>query len=498
MSEDRKESKRESGSRKNDGLSRRNFVLGTTGIVGGLLATANARMASAGIGFPNFLKKSHRKKKPGGERKAAAVREELLERIKKIPVIDTHEHMTTEAKFIEGRWDFTHLDYIDLDLQSAGCRLGRGRAMRFREDLSDGEKWQQISPFWPFVKNGAYARGYRRLLRIFFDTDDLDERTVREVSKRIAEYQHEGVYDEYIHDRYGIRVMLMVHDHTPVAEPQHFAPIFEVDNLAGALSADVARQALGGVLPRDFGDFRGKVQERVEEAAGNGAVGLKIGMTARRRPLDFVAHSTKEVQNSYDFLRKQADGDERNKETIGRLKPLQDATFWAIFEKAGELGLPIQVHSGLEFPQPWDGRPSALIPSLMRFPDTKFAIFHGSYPYMDELTGLAKSFPNVYLDLAWFHLLSRYQARTWMAEWLDVVPHNKIFAFGGDLFIFFGICSHLEIARENVADVLAERLEDGLCDVDEAEQTARLLFHDNAWNTFKFENWRERSPMSEA
>ena len=80
-----------------------------------------------------------------------------------------------------------------------------------------------------------------------------------------------------------------------------------------------------------------------------------------------------------------------------------------------------------------------------------------------------------------------------MAEWLDVLPHNKLFAFGGDVFLFFGICSHLEIARENVAAVLAERVADGLCDIDEAEQTARLLFHDNPWETFRFGNWSGRA-----
>jgi len=71
-----------------------------------------------------------------------------------------------------------------------------------------------------------------------------------------------------------------------------------------------------------------------------------------------------------------------------------------------------------------------------------------------------------------------------------VLPHNKLFAFGGDVFLFFGICSHLEIARENAAAVLADRVADGLCDLDEAEVTAGLIFYGNPWGTFKFGNWR--------
>jgi len=421
------------------------------------------------------------------------ITEQLLERIARLPVVDTHEHMAMEAEFIAGSYNFTHLmSYVGLDLGMAGFPAGPWGAsqMAVREGQSVAEKWRRIAPYWPYVRNGAYGRAYRRLLRRFFDVDDLDDRTVHVVSEGIAEYQRAGIYDEYLHGRYGIRVMLQVHDHTPVPEPQHFAPVYCFDGLAGAFSADSARAALGEELPTHYGDFREMVRAHLERAAANGVVGLKIGMLARRRPLDFRPHSNRAVQESYAFLRERADGNWENRELRARLKPFQDMTYWTAFERAGEMGLPIQVHSGLEFMQPWDGRPSALIPSLIRFPQTRFAIFHGSYPHMAELTGLAKSFPNVYLDLAWMHLLSRLQTRIWLAEWLDVLPHNKLFAFGGDVFLFFGICSHLEIARENVAAVLAQRVADGLCDLDEAEWTARLLFHDNPWRTFRFENWK--------
>jgi hypothetical protein len=398
-----------------------------------------------------------------------------------------------EADFIKGSYDFADLmSYVGLDLGMAGLPAepwgGAQWAPRAGDSVED--KWQRVKPYWPFVRTSAYARCYRRLLKLFFGVDDLDDETVHTVSEGIGRYQHAGVYDEYLHGEYGVRVMLQAQGPDPSPEPEHFAPVYCFDGLAGAFAADSARHALGHDLPSDFPDFRGLVREHLDNAVSNGIVGLKIGGTARRRPLDFVPHSAEDVQGSYRYLLQQADDDWQNPQTCGRLKPFQDAAHWIVFEKAGELGLPIQAHSGLEFMQPWDGRPTALIPSLTRFPDTRFAIFHGSYPHMAELTGLAKSFPNVYLDLAWFHLLSERQARTWLAEWLDVLPHNKLFAFGGDVFLFFGTCSHLETAQENIAAVLAERVAGDLCDIDEAEWTARLLFHDNPWSTFRFENWK--------
>ena len=425
--------------------------------------------------------------------KAEQTTEQLLERLATIPVIDTHEHMTMESAFLSGEYDFTHLmSYVGLDIGLAGLPAGPwgGAQSEVMQGDSVEEKWARIKPHWQYVRGSSYGRDYRRLLRIFFDVDDLSDDSVHAISQGIAQYQHEGVYDEHIHGRYGIRAMLQAQGHQPTPEPQHFVPVYCFDGIAGTFSAEHTRRELGVELPAAFADYRELVRERVQEAVTNGAVGLKIGGTARRRPLDFCDHSDGEVQESYAFFRKLGDGDWRDREIRTRLKPFQDAAHWAVFEKAGEAELPIQIHSGLEFMQPWDGDPCCLIPSLIRFPETRFAIFHGSYPHMAALTGLAKSFANVFLDLAWFHLLSRHQSRAWLAEWLDVLPHNKIFAFGGDVFLFFGICSHLEIARENLATVLAARVQEGLCDIDEAEQTARWLLHDNAWHTFRFSNWR--------
>ena len=417
------------------------------------------------------------------------VMDDLLARIERLKVIDTHEHMTLERDFLAGRYDFTHLmSYVGLDLGLAGFPAEPWGASQWMVTLGDSvaDKWQRIAPYWPCVRQSVYGREYRRLLRLFFGVDDLNERSAHEVSERIAEYQVPAIYERILRTQYNIQVMLEVHDHTPIAEPQYFAPVCEMDSLAGVYSAEELRGSLGQELPADFGDLRALLRQRLQQAAANGAAGLKIGMTARRRPLDFCAHPANVVQASYDALRAEDPGDWTSEPWRARLKPAQDALFWTAFGLAGELGLPVQVHSGLQFMQPWDGRPSALIPSLIRFPETRFLIFHGSYPHMAELTGLAKSFPNVYLDLAWFHLLSRHQARMWLAEWLDVLPHDKIMAFGGDAFLFFGVCSHLELARENVAAVLAERVVEGFCDLDEAEHTARLLFHDNARQVFRW------------
>ena len=67
-----------------------------------------------------------------------------------------------------------------------------------------------------------------------------------------------------------------------------------------------------------------------------------------------------------------------------------------------------------------------------------------------------------------------------MDELLDLVPINKIIAFGGD---YMGpvenIYGHLVMARENLAEVLGRRIKDNLLSESEALEIGKMWFYDN-------------------
>jgi len=67
-----------------------------------------------------------------------------------------------------------------------------------------------------------------------------------------------------------------------------------------------------------------------------------------------------------------------------------------------------------------------------------------------------------------------------MKEAIDMVPFNKIFAFGAD-YVFFieKVYGHLQIARENIALALGDRVDRGLMDLDEAKAILKAWFYDN-------------------
>ena len=70
---------------------------------------------------------------------------------------------------------------------------------------------------------------------------------------------------------------------------------------------------------------------------------------------------------------------------------------------------------------------------------------------------------------------------------IDVVPVNKISAFGGDYGIIDAVYGHQQMARVNVSKTLAQKVKEGSFDVDEACQIAQWLFHDNPLRIFNLE-----------
>jgi hypothetical protein len=97
-----------------------------------------------------------------------------------------------------------------------------------------------------------------------------------------------------------------------------------------------------------------------------------------------------------------------------------------------------------------------------------------------ETALLAKNFPNVWLNLCWCHIISPRMAQSAMDELLDLVPTNKIIAFGGDHSTDVeNVYGHLAVARQNVAGVLGRRVEEGLLTERDALEIAGRWFCDN-------------------
>jgi predicted TIM-barrel fold metal-dependent hydrolase len=131
-----------------------------------------------------------------------------------------------------------------------------------------------------------------------------------------------------------------------------------------------------------------------------------------------------------------------------------------------------------------NSQPTLLTNLFREYRNVRFDIFHGAYPYSGELAALAKNFQNVHIDLCWLHMISPIHARSALSEWLDTVPSNKIFGFGGDYRFIEGVYGHAVLARANIVQVLVDKVKEGIMSVPQAIQLASRLLHDNAFRFF--------------
>jgi len=92
-------------------------------------------------------------------------------------------------------------------------------------------------------------------------------------------------------------------------------------------------------------------------------------------------------------------------------------------------------------------------------------------------------FPNVTLDLVWLPQLSRQAAIQTLDEMLDLVPYNKFF-WGGDSHFIEESVGSLEIAKDVVSEVLANRVNRGLLSEELARKIAAAVFRENAFEFF--------------
>ena len=118
-----------------------------------------------------------------------------------------------------------------------------------------------------------------------------------------------------------------------------------------------------------------------------GAAVLK-GALAYDRTLDFGLASRKQAERAF-----QADPEP------GDVKAFQDYIFDWICTVAAELNIPIQIHTGLAGMK--GSNAMQLHPMISRHPKTKFLLMHGGYPWLDDVLGLAHTYPNVWVDLSW-------------------------------------------------------------------------------------------------
>jgi len=161
----------------------------------------------------------------------------------------------------------------------------------------------------------------------------------------------------------------------------------------------------------------------------------------------------------------------------------------AVCERCAEHKLPFHFHTGLQaggYNVITNANPTHLTNLFMKFPDVRFILFHGGYPYIQEAGIMAQYFPNVYVNGCWLPQISPVAYKRALNEWLEILPSNKIFAWGGDNWIIDESYASLMLAKDLVSEVLTVKVTSGYFSKKTALSVAEKIMGKNAIEIYNF------------
>lgn len=417
----------------------------------------------------------------------------LREALHRIDAVDTHEHIIPEAERVSRPIDFFTLagHYAINDVVSAGLPA-ESLAQIYNSEIPAARRWSLFEPFWNHARFTGYGQALRLAVRDIYGLE-VSAGNLSRINDAIRAQNRPGLYRRILTEKSRIRVSVLddYWNATPVKpDPEFFVLAHKFDRFVTPASRGDLDQLeqITKVSITSLAGLKQAMEASFRQFVDIGMIAVKSTI-AYNRELHFREVSPEAAERDFEALaRGSRPVPERFRRNVERpFRDLEDHLFHHLMQLADAHRIPVQIHTGLHAGNGnfiTNSRPTHLTNLFFLYPRVQFDLFHIGYPYQGELAVLAKLFPNVHVDFCWAHIISPAVARTALHEYLETVPANKIFGFGGDYRYPELSYAHAVMARANLARVLAEKTVGGFCSEEEAVMLGRMLLHDNPARLF--------------
>jgi len=397
-------------------------------------------------------------------------------------IIDTHEHLL-DPEIIKDSYclDFSLLflqNGYD-DLLSAGMPDSLYNYL-FNSDLTPMQKWKFVSPYFENTFNTSFIRIMLSGIKDLYGVDSLNESTVDKLSDTIVKAYSSNWYDRVLKDLCRIKYVIKDGNYMSGMD-DCFRYETRFDSWLTIRSKyridSLAIQQLDPIYTLE--DFDKSLRTAFEKEVKKGMVAVKV-FTAYYRTLNF---EKVEYDAAKKVFRSLVNGEEDHVITFEDAKPLQDYMLHHLLDLAKEYKIPVAFHTGIQagLGKPLGNTNPVLLANLFNeYPEIKFVLYHGSYPFGGELSALAKNYKNVYIDMNWTYSISPTYSERYLNEWLETVPVSRLMAFGGDCMAVENIYSELKSAKRIISNVLCNKVRDGYFSEYDAKVVAKMILFDNA------------------
>jgi len=425
----------------------------------------------------------------------------ILAEIEEIKVIDTHEHLAHPDLWLNRKLDFSWLffHYTSSDAVSAGLPPENVPKIQGQE-LSEHDKWRLLEPYWPKIRNTAYSKCLLESIQEVYEIEDLNRDTYKTLGEAMREKQTPTFFRDTLRAA-GIECSMWQwinhEEHSDIGFREEYDREMYVQDVHDPfMFADPDAWRKRGHKLNNLSDYEELIDAEITRLAPVISA-YKIGH-AYERTLSFDEVARDDASSLFEKLlasgkdMRTAHPTEQFKWTPEG-KALMDYICHFAMACCEKNDLPVKVHTGI---QEGNGNyishsdPTLLTNLFLKFPKTRFDLYHIGYPFQHKMTVLAKNFQNVRVDFCWAWIIAPTPARAALHEYLEAIPYTEIHGFGGDYIMVEPVVGHLRAAQRNIAKVLTEKVEEKWFTEDEAVTVANALFRDNALEFFRIEEKR--------
>lgn len=439
-------------------VNRRTFLSGA--------AVAGASSALGAMGDRTFSYTNQETYRTG------TMKEKLVEHMEGLTIIDAHEHMMSEDESLEdGGIDIMGAmltQYIPTSFNSAG--MEKKREWLTDKNVPLDERWGALKSYLPLVAHTGYYRTANMVVQALYGLKRLDESNFYKVNDLIKNDLKPGYYNRILKNHCKIERVL---NQRPWGKNEGY------EDFVTDISREPIQLQYG--LNSNYDSFKFiwekygapgmNVNELTEKwicALSRNHHGVKI-----QSGVPFPKPSFEEAQTQFDKYLK-------DNTCVRRTVSLY--LLHKAIELCGQYNLVVAVHCGII----WDcwndfyaTAISNIVQAVMTYRHTTFDLYHASIPWVREAGVAGNQYPNVNLNLTWAHEISPAMTLSFLDEWIDLVPLNKIIGFGADGRTPFLTAGVRRRTFDNIAEVLSSRVMRDEMNLEEAEEICRWWLYDN-------------------
>lgn len=416
------------------------------------------------------------------------MREEFLKVLQQFPVFDSHEHLPHERDMRNSETDVIDFmtPYVCDNLMSCGLeesvwKKANDKRIPFRERFAAIEK---------YVNAVRYTTYFRSMMRGLESCFGMRVFTLAEC-ERVNAVLREGIDTCAIFQKHNIRKAMTFVGYYGIEyfnNSKILVPVPTVSYMTPKTPEEAhILEKESGVAVKDLDGLKAAIGAMFSRYRKCGLKNIKIG-SAYNRTLDYNRPDTDSAEEQLSlvlngkFVLPRLYGQNTMNIPMLGLKDLDNFVIWECAEQARQAGMNIIFHTGIHA---WNRNdPEACHAKYLRtfideHADQKIVLLHLGYPFTAESLLLSRYYPNVYLDFAWLHILDRRETVQTIKKVVELLPTNKIVAFGGDVCTPVNTVGNLEVSLENMAHAFTELVGEGEMTVGEAEDICHAWLYEN-------------------